>query len=259
MAALVNADSGDLAQVQADHDDALTQLLDRWTPVEDAWITTLGKQIETAVDDDDTTALASLSVDSDKAAGVLREALGGMAQRAANRMAEEAAAQGVTVEAPTVDPGLTARADIAGLRAAFGQELIDIAAAVAALLGSGLAAAAGREALRLVTPGADGSSIAGKVKRFLRGLSNRAKVDQLGGALHRATNAGRMATLEAAPVATYVASEAMDGNTCVPCKDVDGTVFDDLTAVRAAYGAGPYVLCEGGVRCRGTVTARWSS
>jgi HK97 family phage portal protein len=250
-------DSSALDQVRADQEDALAQLLDRWTPIEDRWISDLGDQIHTAINNDDPAALASLTVDSDRAADVLREALGGMAQRAAGRMVDEAAAQGVTVEAPELDEALTNRLDAGSLRAAFGSELVEFAAATASLLGSGLAAAAGREALRLFTPGADGGTVASQVKGFLRGLSNRLKLDQLGGALHRSTNAGRVAVLEAAPTATYVASEVNDSNRCGPCADIDGTEFTDLDAVRAAYGAGPYQLCQGGIRCRGTVVARW--
>lgn len=248
-----------LEQVRTDHEDALSQLLDRWIPVEDRWINALGDQIRTAVDDDDTAALASLTVDSDHAADVLREALAGMAKRAAGRMVDEAAAQGVTVDAPELDEAVTNRLGAGSLRAVFGSELVGVAAAAAGLLGSGLASAAGREALRLFTPGADGAGVARQVKTFLRGLSNRLKVDQLGGALHRATNLGRVATLEAAPVATYTASEVNDANRCAPCSEIDGTQFADLDAVRAAYGAGPYRLCQGGIRCRGTVVATWDT
>lgn len=250
-------DDSALEQVRTDQEHALTRLLGEWDGVESAWVDALTDQIEAAVDDGDPAALAALAVDSDQAADVLRGELGAMARLAAERMVQEAAAQGVTVAAPDVDEALTNRARIPAVWAAFGGELADIAVAAAALLGSGLAAAAGREALRLFTPGADGAGVAGQVKGFMRGLSNRLKLDQLGGALHRATNLGRLATLEAAPVATYWASERMDTSTCPPCREIDGTEFADLPAARAAYGAGPYHACEGGIRCRGTVTATW--
>jgi hypothetical protein len=135
--------------------------------------------------------------------------------------------------------------------------LIEIAAATAALLAADVAASAGREALRLLTPGAVGREVASQVGGFLRGLKNWFRRDQLGGALHRAQNAGRIATLAVAPTARYVATERNDSNRCDPCKDIDGTEFDDLDAVRAAYGAGGYLRCEGGSRCRGTVQAIW--
>lgn len=259
MAGLFKAqDDGALDQVRTDQEHALAALLGDWDGVETAWVDALTARVETAVDGGDLAALAALTVDSDQAADVLRGALGTMASLAAERMVQEAAAQGVTVTAPSVDEAVTNRVGGRTFRAAFGGELVDIAAATAAVLGAGMAGAAAREALRLFTPGADGAGVASAVKGFLQGLSNRLKLDQLGGALHRATNLGRLATLEAAPVATYFADERMDSSTCPPCHDIDGTEFADLAAARAAYGAGPYHACEGGIRCRGTFIAVWS-
>jgi hypothetical protein len=206
------------------------------------------EQIAAAVDAGDTEALATLVVDADEGARVLRLALGGMAETEAAQLAEEAAEQGVKVRPPKVDKGL---------RNAFGSELIEIAAATAALLAADVAGSAGREALRLLTPGAVGREVASQVGGFLRGLKNWFRRDQLGGALHRAQNAGRVATLQAAPTARYFAAEKNDSRRCGPCKDIDGHEFDDLDAVRAAYGAGGYQGCEGGVRCRGTFVAVW--
>ena len=80
---------------------------------------------------------------------------------------------------------------------------------------------------------------------------------QLGGALHRATNLGRLATLKAAPPAVYTASEAHDGQECDPCSKIDGHVYRDLASAEADYGGGPYKHCLGGVNCRGTITAEW--
>jgi HK97 family phage portal protein len=240
----------DLGPVREQFDDALTQLLDAWEPVAEDQYTALEQQIEKAVDAGDTEALAGLAVDSDRSARVLRQALGDMAETAAKQMATEAGEQGVKVRPPKVDKGL---------RNAFGSELIEIAAATAALLGADAAASAGREALRLMVPGARGSEVAQKVGGFLRGLKNWFRRDQLGGALHRAQNAGRIATLQAAPTARYFASEQNDRSTCLPCKEIDGTEFEDLAAAQAVYGSGGYQACEGGIRCRGTITAVWDT
>jgi HK97 family phage portal protein len=242
------ADDAALEVVREQFDDALTALLEAWEPVAEAQVEALAEQIETAVDAGDTEALAALEADSDAAARALRTALGDMAEAAAGQMAAEAAEQGVKVRPPKVDKGL---------RNAFGSELIEIAAATAALLAMDVAGSAGREALRLLVPGVRGSEVAGRVTESLRGLKNWFRRDQLGGALHRAQNIGRLATLAAAPKATYVADERMDSNTCLPCKDIDGTEFDDLAAAQAVYGAGGYLQCEGGIRCRGTVAATW--
>ncbi|MFF6781429.1 phage portal protein [Streptomyces sp. NPDC012510] len=238
----------ELGPVREQFEEALAGLLEAWEPIAEAQVAAVEEQIAAAVDGGDTEALATLVVDSGSSIEVLRRALGGMAETAAQRMSDEAAEQGVKVKPPKVDKGL---------RNAFGSELIEIAAATAALLAADVAASAGREALRLLVPGARGSEVAEKVGGFLRGLKNWFRRDQLGGALHRAQNAGRIATLEAAPKARYVASEKNDANRCEPCKDIDGTEFDDLDAVRAAYGSGGYLHCEGGSRCRGTVTAVW--
>ena len=238
----------ELGLVREQFEEALGALLEAWEPIAEAQYAAVEEQITAAVDGGDTEALATLVVDAGPSIEVLRWALGEMAETAAVQMAAEAAEQGVQVKPPKVDKGL---------RNAFGSELIEIAAATAALLAADLAASAGREALRLLVPGVRGSEVAERVGGFLRGLKNWFRRDQLGGALHRAQNAGRIATLAAAPTARYVASEKNDANRCDPCKDIDGTEFDDLDAVRAAYGSGGYLRCEGGVRCRGTVVAIW--
>lgn len=255
------ADDGDaeddaLDQVREDHAEALDALLEEWEPVEEAWIDDLADQVERAVDEGDTERLAGLVVDSERAAGALRAALAATAQQAAERMAEEARAQGVDVTAPEVDEALTARVRL-GQLLAFGDELAAIATAVAGLLGGYMAATAGQEALRRYMPGAAGRTIANAVRGALRSIKGVFKRDQLGGAVHRAQNVGRFATLEAAPAARYRASERMDRSTCQPCREIDGTVFESLADAMAAYGAGPYHACEGGIRCRGTVVATW--
>lgn len=244
------ADTTGLDRVSEQFDDALTSLLEAWEPVAEAQYEELERQIEQAVDAGDTEALAALAVDSDASARVLRQALADMAETAAAQMAAEAAEQGVKARPPKLDRSL---------RNAFGSELVEIAAATAALLAADIAASAGREALRLLVPGVLGAEIALRVGSFLRGLKNWFRRDQLGGALHRAQNTGRLATLEAAPKAVYEATERLDGNTCGPCADIDGTQFEDLDAVRAVYGAGGYQACEGGIRCRGTFVAVWDT
>lgn len=248
-----------LEQMRRDHADALERLLEDWQPIEDEWVDALGEQIEQAVDDQDPEALASLVVGGETAAGVLRGALAAAAQQAAERVAEEARRQGVEVDAPEVDGSLTARMQ-PGQVMNFGDELVGIAAAVAGLLAASMAASATAEALRRYVPGGpSGRTVASAVKATLRGLKGVFRRDQLGGAVHRAQNVGRLATLKVAPRAVWKASERNDTNTCGPCAEIDGTVFDSLTQAWAAYGTGPYVECEGGIRCRGTIVAEWET
>jgi HK97 family phage portal protein len=256
--AIRNADSDPLEQMRQDHEAALDTLLTDLASTDDDWIDELGDQIEQAIDDNDTEALASLSLDSTDAADTIRAALGSAAQQAADRMADEAKQQGVKVTAPKVDEALTARLR-PGMIVNFGDELNAIATAVASLIASGLAASAAQEAVRRFVPGVSGKTVATAVKDKLRALKGVFKRDQLGGAIHRAQNVGRIATLEVAPEAHWVASEKNDANTCGPCKAIDGTSFATLAEVTAAYGAGPYHACQGGVRCRGTVTAQWNT
>lgn len=247
--------SPELTHVRADLEYALGRLLEEWAPVTDAQINDLAEQVRTAATNNDPAALADLSADSVEAAGRLRRALGEMAQTAATRMAAEAAAQGVHVDPPTVDESLRARHQLTISN--FGGELVQIAVAVAAMLAGDLAASAGREALRLYTPGRAAADLASQVAGFLRGLSDRGLRDRLGGALHRATNLGRLAYAAIAPPAIYVAMEVNDDKRCGPCGHIDGTEFGSLAAAEAAYGGGPYWACEGGDRCRGTFEARY--
>jgi HK97 family phage portal protein len=255
------ADGGEpdreLADVRAAYEAALEQLLAAWDArVLPGQYAAIAGQVQEAVDSGQPDDLSALTVGTDTALAVLRPALADAADAAARQMAAEAARQGVTVDAPTVDEALR---DSLGLVLAFGGELVAVAAAVVNLLAGDLTAAAGREALRLYTPGADGSSVATRVTNFLRGLVGARRRDLLGSALHRAINLGRLATLRQAPTATYEACEVMDSNTCAPCSAIDGTVFADLAAAEAAYGAGAYRECEGGDRCRGTVVAIWEA
>lgn len=251
--ALAEPEDAALEQVRRQYESALDGLVAEWDTVADQQIDVLADAVQAAVDSEDAAALGALTVD---AAGeqVLRDALAAMATTAAGQMVDEAALQGVNVDLPQVSMRL------AGTRPGllnFGQELADIAAAVAAILASDIAGAASREALRLYSPGAVGSRIAASVKQHLRGLKNRFRRDQLGAALHRAQNLGRLAVVEEAPTAVYVATEKLDGSTCPPCREIDGTEYRAIEAVRALYGAGGYQRCEGGSRCRGTFVARW--
>jgi hypothetical protein len=179
-------------------------------------------------------ALAALTVDMDTGTETLTGAMVDMFDTAAGRMVNEAAAQGVAVDLP----------------AGENATIAPIATAVSALLSTSLANAAGREALRLYTPESDGSSVAASVDDHLATLSNAYLRDNLGGALTRAQNLGRLAALQGAPTATYYASEHLDNATCPPCRAIDGhrfapwstqrlpTVAARTWPVRAAHAAG---------------------
>jgi hypothetical protein len=228
--------------IQEEWQTALDGLLAAWPPIAAAWLAELADQIAQAVDAGDPAALGALTVDSSDAAQQVTATMTALAATAAGQMADEAASQGVAVEEQ--DPNE--------------DHLAAIAAAVVALLALGLAAAAGREALRRMLPGADGRTVADQVTAHLEGLSDSSLRTQLGGALSAAQGAGRLAVLQAAPPARYISTEVLDTATCTPCRDADGTEWTDLDEALAHYPVVVgYVDCLGGVRCRGQLIAIW--
>ncbi|WP_413102225.1 phage portal protein [Streptomyces sp. Inha503] len=226
--------------------EALEQLLDEWGPIAEAQRDELVEQVRAAVEDGDTEALSQLTVSTEDAAAKLIAALTAMYGTAAGQAVEGAAALDVTVEQP--EPP---------------DDLGPVGTAIVVLLGAWLAAAAGREALRLLTPGVAAGAVADAVRTFLEELPDRPVRDALGGALHRAANMARLTVLSAAQALSsslrLVASEKHDTNACQPCQALDGTVFEGASEAWAAYGTGGYQNCKGGVRCRGTVVLRRDS
>lgn len=231
----------DLEQVQADWETAVAALLLMWAGITAVQQAELLAQITAAVTAGSVIGLAALTVSTAAAAGVLTAAMSGMAVTAARRMAAEAAAQGVMLPAPLSFPGIPA-----------------VAETVADLLGQGLAQAAGREALRVYTAGVPAESVAQQVGEHLAGLSDAYLKEQLGAAMTRAQNVGRLETVRDVPQTIYAASEVLDRATCFPCRQLDGTVFATWFDAWKAYGGGPYHACLGRNRCRGTVVARWN-
>lgn len=220
---------------------ALDDLIENWDDIGTTQRTELTDQITAAVNDDSIDALATLSVDSKDAAETLSDAMTSMALDAADEMRREAADQGVTVTGEDVDTG----------------RLSDIAAAVATIIASSVANAAGREALRIWAPGSTSADVASGVDDHLKSLSDSYLRDQLGSALSTAQNHGRQAVMSAAPDAEYYASEVLDKNTCKKCRAVDGQQFVDMAEAEQAYASGGYRLCTGRLRCRGIVVAVW--
>lgn len=238
-------DDEDLQQVQEEWEKALAVVLAMWSGITAAQRADLIQQVTAAVAAGDLAALATMQAPTEQATAVLATALAGMAGVAAAQMAAEALAQGVTLPIP---PGLAAA-------------VAPIAAAFAGLLAAGYATSAGKEAVRLAVPGASPDSVAAGVDAHLAGLSDAYLREQLGGALTRAQNVGRLETVRPAagvPQAIYYGAETLDRNTCKPCRDIDGYEFPSWYDAWLAYAGGPYALCLGGLRCRGTVKARWN-
>lgn len=221
---------------------SLEALLAAWDGITRAWRRELVDQVRAAVDAADRGALASLDLDTDDADSIVTEAMVRLAERAAQGVADDAAAQGVNVQPATPEE----------------DELGGVAGVTVALLAAGLAAAAAREALRVWGPDAQPGEVARQVDEHLASLSDRAPRDELGGALHHAQQEGRMATLEDAPEpSVWIASERNDASTCGPCREIDDHRYTSFAAARAAYPVGGYHGCLGRTRCRGTIVPLW--
>lgn len=240
---LTEAASGmDPDAVQAVWSSALTQLLADWAGVSAAWREDLAEQIRGIFTSGDLAGLAALVLDPGAAIQLLGAAMIAVAEQSAAQMVAEAASQGVDVDQPPVNK----------------SHLLALAHALAGLLASGLASAGAREAIRQAAPDASGEDVAAAVVDYLEGLSDAWLREQLGGALSAAQSDGRFAVLDAAPEAEYASSEVLDVNTCKPCADLDGTVFDSLAEAKATYISGGFVGCDGRLRCRGIVIALWN-
>jgi HK97 family phage portal protein len=236
----------DLSPVQQSWTEALDQLSTDYATVTASQRTELAGQIEYAVAAGDLAALTALTASSGAGAALIAAAMYALALTAGRHVVAEAAEQGVTTPAAILPT----------------STLAPVAAAVAAMLARSYATAAGREALRLYAPGTrTAAEVAHGAVETLAATGDSTTRGQLGGALTMAQNSARLATLRIAPLAAYFASEALDRNTCGPCKHLHGTEFDSLDQAQSTYGEGMgtgYWACKGWPKCRGTVVASWN-
>lgn len=237
---VVNADDApDLSGVQLSWERRLAALVRSWVDVAEGWRDRIYDQVRAAVNNRQPTALAQIKVPTAHASELVGAAMTELAREAAEHVVGEAKAQGVTVTPRMPAPDVVSA----------------VAETTADLLGKGYSDSAAAEALRRYTPAADGDQVARDTVVFLRSLSDAHLEERLGGALTRAQNDARTATFEHAPAARYFAHEKLDTNTCAPCRHIDGQELPTLEAATLAYGGGPYLLCEGRWRCRGTYYA----
>jgi len=235
----------DFAAIQAALAAAVAALVTAWASITAAWRTQVTQQITSAAAANDVTALGSLTLDTAAAKDLLANGMQDFAQKAAVRQMQEAAAQGVSIPVGTVDA----------------QRIDALAQAFADQLANAFEQAAARAALAAWGDPVPSSEVVARVDQALADLSEKSTADTLGGPLHVAQNEGRTATLQADPgtvKAFYAASEIMDKNTCEPCRSVDGKLFPDLAAAKAAYPFGGFIDCQGRLRCRGIITTVWS-
>jgi hypothetical protein len=195
-------------------------------------------------------SLDGLHVDAVTAAQLLYDRMQNAAMAAGRAQQRAAEEQGVTVPPWDLDGPLTASL-ISRLR-----QLRLIARTTADTQASRLVDSAKRTAVPL-TRVFSGIRLASEVDQHLAGLSDAYAREGLGQALSEAQAAGQGAVLEAAPTATYYATEILDDRVCQPCREVDGKAFSSLDDADTAYPGGGYADCAGGGNCRGQIVAVW--
>jgi 2'-5' RNA ligase len=239
----------DFAQMDKAWHDAVTATVEAWTDIQTAQREQITAAVQAAAAADDLDRLDGFTPDTGDAERLLIARMIAYARQAGEQQQAEAEAQGVTVPDWSLD-------DEAVTAAAFRDRLRQIGRTAARVLGVGLAQSAVRQAMRVWGSGT-AEQVAAQVDSHLAGLSGAQVEEQVGAAMTAAQNEGRMAVLAVAPPATYTASEALDRNSCKPCRAVDGTQYTTLADARKAYPTGGYTGCLGGARCRGTLVTVW--
>jgi hypothetical protein len=160
---------------------------------------------------------------------------------------DEARRQGVPDsligDVPAVDDAVTAaaRANAARVAQHPAIRLLDVAAQAGSVAATG--------------PGATGLTVL-EAALDAAEQTSRAGTDDLARQAANVTHGlGRQRAQAALPAPAEVyASELLDSATCGPCATVDGRTYVDLAAALVDYpGAGGYIGCDGGSRCRGTL------
>lgn len=239
----------DFAQMDKAWHEAVDGTVEAWADIQEAQRQQITAAVQAAAEADDLDRLDTLTVDTDDAGRLLIARMIAYAREAGDAQQAEAEAQGVDVPEWSLD-------DEALTAAAIRDRLRQIGRTAARVLGVGLVQSAVRQAMRVWGSGG-AAQVAAQVDEHLAGLSGAAVEEQVGAAMTAAQNEGRMAVLAVAPPATYTASEALDRNSCSPCRKVDGTQYASLEDARTAYPTGGYTGCLGGARCRGTLVTVW--
>ncbi|HSE07703.1 MAG TPA: hypothetical protein VLB29_03470 [Nocardioidaceae bacterium] len=239
----------DFAQMDKAWHEAVDATVEAWAEIQAAQREQITAAVQAAAEADDLSSLDGFTPDTSDGARLLIARMIAYAREAGEAQQAEAEAQGVAVPEWSLD-------DEALTAAAIRDRLRQIGRTAARVLGVGLVQSAVRQAMRVWGSGS-ASQIAAQVDEHLASLSGAAVEEQVGAAMTAAQNEGRMAVLAVAPPAEYVASEALDRNSCAPCRAVDGTRYTTLPDARTAYPTGGYTGCLGGARCRGTLVTVW--
>jgi 2'-5' RNA ligase len=194
--------------------------------------------------------LANLDVSTLECSRMLTRRMTDLAERSGKAQQREAEQQGVEVPAWDLNGELVA--SLSGM-----GTITSVSNVTAAVMGSNVVQSAKRFAQRLFGV-KSGKKLASEVDAHLLTLTDAQPRDLIKGAMTSAQHTGRLAVLSViTEPGIYFASEALDQNTCKPCKNIDGSEFESLSAAREAYPGGGYTLCQGGARCRGELITVW--
>nr|WP_221374387.1 hypothetical protein [Actinoplanes polyasparticus] len=240
------AGDADARRLQEQWDKAKARLLRRWPKLAAKMVTELADQAEAAIEAGDVAALAELEVSAGVVAAVavpIRKTGTDLAAEAAAGVVEEAAAQDVSITAPS-EPGA--------------DRVRQHADVVARIIANGYASGAARTALQLA--GAGPQEVRDEVERHLTELSqstNGLVGTEIGGLLSAAQHAGRLAVLEQQPGNKVQAIEINDINRCEPCSAAANNVYPNLRAALKDYPVSGNRACLGRSRCRGHLRMIW--
>lgn len=201
-----------------------------------------------------TTPPARVVEATEKAAGVVREALMESFEQSGRLMVREAARQGVRLTPATLPPVTTPAPVVAQPAATGTRQAIDTMtrtvtnAAVDKVLDTTRQVYASPTSILQPPP----PSV---VDEILLDISDKGPLDVARQANNAVMNEGRFATIEDGPEPAWLyASELLDGRVCGPCSAIDGTEWDTLAEAREWY-VPTMKDCAGGSRCRGTLVA----
>jgi hypothetical protein len=242
----------DFEAFQTQWEKAVEETLGSFDKIMTKWRSSISDQVETALKKDQPDALTGLDLSTIDARIMVEKQMIRLANLAGEQAQKEAEDQGVEVP----------EWDIGNLTAALaGRDLLkSVARMTADALAGGVIASAKRRVTQLLGLNRSPSQAAQDVDDHLVDMSEAGPKATIGTAMTTAQNTGRRAVLEAAPEATYYASEILDKNTCSPCRKVDGEDFATLDVAIKAYPVSGYKDCVGskyGNNCRGMIIARW--
>lgn len=238
----------DPQQAEDEHAAVVASLIAAWLLIRRGHRDQLAGQVQDTLTASGVTGLVDpgLTLDTSDAATVIGAAMLYGADAGVRLAIAEAARQGVTLTAPTVDS----------------TALEALAAALASALGQATASTAAQQAVQLAASGMAPADVAAGVAAALDELPEKWMEDQLAGAVWTGMGAGRGAVYTTHPPTYLLASEVLDRGTCrgdvpgdIRCWEIDGTRYATPAAAFEDYPSGRYRRCRGGVRCRGQIIA----